>query len=312
MCHAAFDPEPTLQACLPAVGRIRGSSLMAVLEAFGRAPSASSAPSIPGGAGWRMAGGPEESVLHRDWLTGSGVFALVVLAHVCVLALALTQLIGIDPPSAKGENGSLRVRLVAARSEAVAALAQPEPRPQPPEPKPQPPRPEPRPVAPPVIERKVVVSEAPATRVVAQAPEVPAPVPETPPPAASVAPAPQVSIPPVTATPAAAGSTSGHPDMLDPDKQAPQEVSQIDCAVPRPDYPRSARRQGLAGQVTVRLVMDSQGRVTSADVIRSSGHAMLDEAARNAALGAACRPYRVAGRAIRVSALQPFDFIPSN
>ncbi len=48
---------------------------------------------------------------------------------------------------------------------------------------------------------------------------------------------------------------------------------------PKPDYPRIARRRGLQGLVLLLLRVDTAGRVTSATLERSSGHASLDRAA---------------------------------
>ena len=48
---------------------------------------------------------------------------------------------------------------------------------------------------------------------------------------------------------------------------------------PSPVYPPSARARGWDGTVMVRLQIDLAGQVTSAEVLRSSGHPMLDAAA---------------------------------
>ena len=43
------------------------------------------------------------------------------------------------------------------------------------------------------------------------------------------------------------------------------------------DYPRAARRAGIEGTVSVRFIVDTDGRATGCGVTRSSGHAALDE-----------------------------------
>ena len=43
-------------------------------------------------------------------------------------------------------------------------------------------------------------------------------------------------------------------------------------------YPRSARTAGLEGQATVRFTINQSGSVTAVRLVRSSGHAVLDEA----------------------------------
>ena len=49
-----------------------------------------------------------------------------------------------------------------------------------------------------------------------------------------------------------------------------------------PTYPRSARRRGREGVVTIEIVVSGSGAVTKVDVIGSSGHSDLDSAAVSA------------------------------
>jgi TonB family protein len=51
-----------------------------------------------------------------------------------------------------------------------------------------------------------------------------------------------------------------------------------------PRLPFGVYFQGLEGSVVLSLTLDKSGRVTGAQVLRSSGHAALDELARNAAV----------------------------
>ncbi len=44
-------------------------------------------------------------------------------------------------------------------------------------------------------------------------------------------------------------------------------------------YPEAARRGGVEGRVVVHFTMDRQGTVTEVTLVRSSGSAVLDEAA---------------------------------
>lgn len=48
-------------------------------------------------------------------------------------------------------------------------------------------------------------------------------------------------------------------------------------------YPPQAIAQGLEGEVTLLLILDSKGSIISADIAKSSGHALLDQAALAAA-----------------------------
>lgn len=48
-------------------------------------------------------------------------------------------------------------------------------------------------------------------------------------------------------------------------------------------YPPPAVIQGLEGEVVLLLTLDTAGRIRSVEIARSSGHELLDEAARDAA-----------------------------
>ena len=48
-------------------------------------------------------------------------------------------------------------------------------------------------------------------------------------------------------------------------------------------YPPEAIKRGLEGEVILLLMLDASGRVQSAEIARSSGHALLDDAALDAA-----------------------------
>ena len=74
-------------------------------------------------------------------------------------------------------------------------------------------------------------------------------------------------------------------------------------------YPRAARRAGLEGRVVVKLVLDDQGRVLQVDLVTSSGHEILDNAALEAARSVKVLPPAPSAlewgkKAIRV----PFNF----
>jgi protein TonB len=55
-------------------------------------------------------------------------------------------------------------------------------------------------------------------------------------------------------------------------------------------YPEEAVRRGLEGEVRLLLILDGAGRVLSAEVAASSGHAILDQAAQAAALAMGSLP----------------------
>lgn len=48
-------------------------------------------------------------------------------------------------------------------------------------------------------------------------------------------------------------------------------------------YPQSAVNQGIEGEVVLLLSLDSKGGIQAVEIAKSSGHALLDEAAIDAA-----------------------------
>lgn len=58
------------------------------------------------------------------------------------------------------------------------------------------------------------------------------------------------------------------------------QVSCRRCSLP--DYPESALRAGIEGEVFIRVTFDAEGRVTEAYIEQSSGHVALDQAALEA------------------------------
>ena len=75
-----------------------------------------------------------------------------------------------------------------------------------------------------------------------------------------------------------------------------------------PPYPELSRRLGETGKVVLRVELDETGRVSTAQVIASSGYKRLDAAALAAVRSWRCQPAQRDGQAVRSVALQPFDF----
>ena len=75
-----------------------------------------------------------------------------------------------------------------------------------------------------------------------------------------------------------------------------------------PVYPRSARRKGHEGGVTVEICVAADGAVTDAEIVESSGHAELDEAALGAARTARFAPATVDGVSVSGRIRLTFDF----
>jgi protein TonB len=75
-----------------------------------------------------------------------------------------------------------------------------------------------------------------------------------------------------------------------------------------PDYPPSARRQGIEGTVRVRVLVGPDGRVIQALVVKTSGEDMLDAAALKAVVDWIFEPAQLNGEAVRAWASVPIAF----
>ena len=70
-------------------------------------------------------------------------------------------------------------------------------------------------------------------------------------------------------------------------------------------WPAALAAQAPHGAAQLRLLVDVEGKVEIAHVVRSSGQAALDAAARAMALGCRFQPYRVDGKASQVWVMLP-------
>jgi len=98
----------------------------------------------------------------------------------------------------------------------------------------------------------------------------------------------------------AGGSSSGELKSV--------SISQAQCSVPEPFYPSLARRMGESGKTMVRLMINESGTVDKVSLSQSSGIQRLDQAALDAAMKIRCRPFVESGKAIKVTAIQPYIF----
>ena len=76
-----------------------------------------------------------------------------------------------------------------------------------------------------------------------------------------------------------------------------------------PVYPEEARRRGQAGVVLIHVHIDSDGAVSSTALRRSSGFALLDDAALKAVAAWRFTPATVAGAGIACEADVPVEFV---
>jgi protein TonB len=86
------------------------------------------------------------------------------------------------------------------------------------------------------------------------------------------------------------------------------EVKPQPVSVPTPNYPELARQAGIEGQVVVAALVDTDGSIISAEVMKSSGNQSLDQAALEAAYRAKFTPARQRDKPVRVQVSIPYRF----
>jgi protein TonB len=78
-------------------------------------------------------------------------------------------------------------------------------------------------------------------------------------------------------------------------------------AQPSPDYPHALRQEGITGSVTVEFVVDTTGRVLSAEAVRSTHRGFVEPAVR-AVLRWKFEPGKLNGRPVRFRMAVPIEF----
>ena len=99
-------------------------------------------------------------------------------------------------------------------------------------------------------------------------------------------------------------------------KQTPPESKTISGGVlngkaiylPKPEYPKEAKKVRASGTVVVEVLLDENGDVVSADAI--SGHEALRKTAQTAALSARFAPTYLSGQPVKVKCIINFNFTP--
>jgi protein TonB len=76
----------------------------------------------------------------------------------------------------------------------------------------------------------------------------------------------------------------------------------------KPDYPEIAQRRGWTGTVYLELDLDDRGQVTSARLLQSSGYALLDDAALDAARTWRYTPATLNGQPVAVTVPVPIVY----
>lgn len=145
----------------------------------------------------------------------------------------------------------------------------------------------------------------PPPRVLPEPPATLAPVPPLPvaAPAPSAISSSALEAPPLTLAP-------GHPAAAQPERPRLGGELAAHCPVRVvPDYPLVSRRLGEEGNLLLQVELDPQGFVETAQVVTSSGHSRLDDAAMRAVRSWRCTPAQRNGQAVRSVAQQPFEFV---
>lgn len=78
-------------------------------------------------------------------------------------------------------------------------------------------------------------------------------------------------------------------------------------ALPEPTYPPAARAVRAEGTVEMRVLIDEEGNVFSAEAV--SGHPLLRFSARQAACGAKFTPVLLSGSPVKVSGIITYNFV---
>ena len=86
------------------------------------------------------------------------------------------------------------------------------------------------------------------------------------------------------------------------------EVKPKPIDIPTPTYPDMARTAGIEGQAVVEALVDVDGSVADARILKPSGNASLDQAAVDAAMRSKFSPAKQRDKAVRVWVSIPFRF----
>jgi len=153
---------------------------------------------------------------------------------------------------------------------------------------------EPQPIPPPPILLKPLPRPVHATPVAK-------PVPESIPQPAAAVPVDEGTAPPASPVPDEAKPSAG--------PSTPVEATLAYASAPPPTYPRMAIAAHMEGTVTLRVLVDEAGKPLEVVVEGSSGHAVLDKAAREQVLAHwRFQPATAGGKAVRAWARIPVSF----
>lgn len=176
---------------------------------------------------------------------------------------------------------------------------------------------EPVPPPQPVVEPEPAPEPIPETEVAPALEPVPAPEPEPTLEPESV-PTPEVELPaekvaePETITPPEPMPVEAQPEPVAATATATTSITvkQPDyLRNPTPPYPIEARENGWEGTALIRVEVSPNGRAVSAMVVKSSGHALLDETALKTVRRWRFSPARLGGESIAATIEVPITFV---
>ncbi|MET0255477.1 MAG: energy transducer TonB, partial [Luteibacter sp.] len=158
--------------------------------------------------------------------------------------------------------------------------------------------PEPKPIPPPPIDLKPLPVRQPRTITT-----VPKPV-EQPPQVQAATPTDEGTAPPVPPAPVQVAPVA--PPAV---PAGPVEATLAYVSAPAPVYPRVAIGARMAGTVTLRVLVDEDGKPIDVVIESSSGHAVLDKAARDQVLAKwRFQPAQQNGQKVKAWARIPVSF----
>lgn len=136
-------------------------------------------------------------------------------------------------------------------------------------------------------------------------------------PAPSPTPTPDLSLPLLTAVPVE-GPRYASPPTPTPKPAKPRvlDAGQVEVPpravhMPDPPYPDALKRRRVAGKVTVRVLIDREGRVTRVALVDVVGHQSFGDAVERVAKAWRFEPARHHGRTVPVWARRTLQFNPS-
>lgn len=86
------------------------------------------------------------------------------------------------------------------------------------------------------------------------------------------------------------------------------EVKPQPISIPKPPYPDLAKQAGVEGNVVVKALVDIDGKIIDAEILKSSGNTSLDQAALSAAREARFSAAKQRDQFVRVWVSIPFKF----